>query len=361
MLPGYSLACRLNANEVATFELEIPHGRHCSFDVLAMDGVYLDHPLHTRSYLLLVPGGRVDVAVRCREAGEHVLSSNADSSRDGDLGQHGRITQDVLFLSIKAPQPGAAEMALPTRLPPRPAYMRDMMDGAADETVDVVLSDEPNSDNFQINGKTYDGTVERSVQLGSLQELVFRNEGSWSHPMHLHLNHFQVVGTSGSAAQAEIVGVGQWRDTIPVPAAGAGGTVTVRFRAQRYCGDMPVHCHILHHGDMGMMTRLTIVTPDGVPCAVVRSAGPAQYCGAGTHWSGEARQCMASAVNVDSTGSTTAGLVSVGAVGCILVAVILRRVNAGATLSSLVRSGKGGNTPLGISLSGEGDEESESL
>ena len=76
------------------------------------------------------------------------------------------------------------------------------------------------------------------------------------HPFHAHLNHFQIVHVDGPAEYAALVGVGQWRDTIPIPADGAA--VTVRFRATQ-CGDMPYHCHILHHADRGMAARLAIV------------------------------------------------------------------------------------------------------
>eukprot|EP01052_Picozoa_sp_SAG31_P075959 SAG31_NODE_35206_length_325_cov_0.902655_1_plen_49_part_01 len=40
------------------------------------------------------------------------------------MGQHARISQDILFLSVAEAQIGAAELPLPERLPALPAYMQ---------------------------------------------------------------------------------------------------------------------------------------------------------------------------------------------------------------------------------------------
>eukprot|EP01043_Picozoa_sp_COSAG02_P074911 COSAG02_NODE_15206_length_1194_cov_0.685845_1_plen_118_part_10 len=114
----------------------------------------------------------------------------------------------------------------------------------------ITLGDVQNSDYYQINDEVYDGSIQRTIHLGSLQEWRISADGSNMHPFHMHLNHFMVVSVDGPPEFESLVGVGEWRDTIAIPAHGVA--VTVRFRAHRYCGDAPYHCHILHHSDMGM-------------------------------------------------------------------------------------------------------------
>ena len=301
----------LNANEVATLELDIPRGSHCSMDVLAMDGVYLERPQHISHGLVLVPGGRADIALRCRRAGEYVLRSNPAPARDVAMGRHARISQDILLLAVTEPQPGAAELPLPSHLPRLPTHMqKDLQLSTPDETSVITLGDVPNSDYYQINGEIYDGSIERTIRLGSLQEWRITANGSSMHPFHAHLNHFQVISVNGPSDYGALVGVGQWRDTIPILAEGV--VVTVRFRAHRYCGDMPYHCHILHHSDLGMAARLVIVgTGSECRVAALRAAHThgSQYCGRGTLWHTETQRCVA-----DSDSALLITLVAVAAV-----------------------------------------------
>jgi len=291
----------LNANAVATFELELTRGSHCSMDVLAMDGVYLARPARVTHALVLVPGGRVDLALRCRRAGRYVLRSETDPARDVAMGRHARISQDILILAVTEPQAGAAELPLPSSLPLRPVHMQeDLRLGTPDETSTITLGDGPNSDAYQItiNGHVYNDSSPgntQEIRLGALQEWRIRVGGASMHPFHAHRIHFLVVSVDGPAEYGALVGVGQWRDTIPIPATNSGAViVTVRFRAQRHCGDLPFHCHILHHSDLGMAARLAVVGTAASKClqpAVDTAAS--QYCGRGTHWCAEAQRCIA--------------------------------------------------------------------
>jgi FtsP/CotA-like multicopper oxidase with cupredoxin domain/ABC-type tungstate transport system permease subunit len=312
----------LNANEVATMELDIPRGSHCSMDVLAMDGVYLKRPSHVTHGLVLVPGSRVDLAVRCRRAGEYVLRSNPDPARDGSMGRHARIAQDILVLAVAEPQPGAAELPLPTHLPQLPTHMQDDLQyGSPDETSAVTLGDVQNSDYYQINGEVDDGSIQRTVRLGSLQEWRITADGSNMHPFHAHLNHFQVISVDGPTENAALVGVGQWRDTIPIPAAGVA--VTVRFRAHRFCGVMPYHCHILHHSDMGMAARLAVIGTasecQAVEARQIDNTDASQYCGPGTRWDASTQLCDADSNATNTRAFIAALLGAAAALACVAV------------------------------------------
>ena len=100
---------------------------------------------------------------------------------------------------------------------------------------------------FLINGRTFDpNRIDTAVKLGSVEEWEFINQTGMDHPMHLHVNPFQVIGVDG---QPELA----WRDEVNVPAMGRAG-----FRVQfaDFAGETVQHCHILDHEDMGMMATV---------------------------------------------------------------------------------------------------------
>ncbi len=70
-----------------------------------------------------------------------------------------------------------------------------------------------------------------------------------SHPIHLHGNHFQVVGLGGLRLS------GASRDAVLVPPM---ERVTIAFDADNR-GHWPLHCHNLYQMAAGMMTTLRYV------------------------------------------------------------------------------------------------------
>ena len=101
--------------------------------------------------------------------------------------------------------------------------------------------------------------------LGAVVEWTIVNElradgspASESHPYHQHTNHFQVIDIASSVAPgwAPDVRLGDWRDTIALPAP---GRVTVRFVARDFLGVSMIHCHTLSHQDLGMAAKYDIV------------------------------------------------------------------------------------------------------
>jgi FtsP/CotA-like multicopper oxidase with cupredoxin domain len=103
-----------------------------------------------------------------------------------------------------------------------------------------------------------------------VQELRLWGRGKSLHPMHIHVNHFQVAEFFDDAPRAISTSkyygeVGDWRDTWPaMPAHSALRTVYMNF-----VGEYVVPCHFLVHEDMGMMTTVYIeaAPPTEVPTA----------------------------------------------------------------------------------------------
>lgn len=116
-----------------------------------------------------------------------------------------------------------------------------------------------------------------------VEDMVIQGRGATGHPMHIHVNHFQVVAASNgenceetSKAYSVWGEIGDWRDTIPA----LSGTTQVRYVLDRYGGSIMLHCHFLYHEDMGMMDRIW-AGPDTASCTASGGGGSGeafQYC-----------------------------------------------------------------------------------
>ena len=134
---------------------------------------------------------------------------------------------------------------------------------------EVVLNvlDGPESTAFRINGQTYDHKrLDQLLPLGKAEEwrAASLNE---NHPLHIHVNPFEIVSIKdhqgrdladprSEAFDPDYAGlVGQWKDTVLVK---NNVRVAFRTRYERFTGDFVIHCHIMFHGDHGMMQNLRI-------------------------------------------------------------------------------------------------------
>ena len=137
---------------------------------------------------------------------------------------------------------------------------------------EVILSivDIPNGALFHVNGRAYDhGRIDQMLPLGGVDEWRVSSLTA-SHPLHIHVNPFQIVSIvdaegrpvtdpEAPAFDPDYAGmVGQWKDTVFVK---EGHSAVIRTRFERFTGDFVMHCHILFHGDHGMMQHLRIYDP----------------------------------------------------------------------------------------------------
>jgi FtsP/CotA-like multicopper oxidase with cupredoxin domain len=104
---------------------------------------------------------------------------------------------------------------------------------------------------FTINGQPFDPRRDDVVaKLGAVEEWTLVNTTPYPHPLHIHVNPFQLMDVNGVPVADRI-----WLDTVPVPAA---GSVRFRTRFTDFTGRYVMHCHILPHEDTGMMINVNI-------------------------------------------------------------------------------------------------------
>ena len=290
--------------------------RYCRGEPLALWQIALDgltrSSVRQADEAMLFPGDRMDVVTYFPEPGRYCVVQ--DTSRfgrgDPDPWRRGGDHDPPRILSILEVEPGdpaaadaaallqsrmiaAAERALAgrSRTAVRERVIGDLRDGMRlgafawhppiqesevtgyRESVLNIL--EPPDTNgpvfFHVNGASYDhARIDQRLPLGGVEQWHVTSLMG-GHPMHIHVNPFQIVSIvdalgrdvtdpNGPAFDPDYAGLtGEWKDTIFVK---QGRRVIFRTRYERFVGDFVMHCHILYHGDHGMMQNLRIYAPD---------------------------------------------------------------------------------------------------
>ncbi|HET7816288.1 MAG TPA: multicopper oxidase family protein [Sphingomicrobium sp.] len=273
--------------------------RHCTGPALpmwqiAMDGLTRSAVRRT-DVALLFPGERLDVLARFPSAGRYCLVQNATVLFDrpqplrvlalidakGGASSSADADAELQALMVQA---AGRTLAGSGQAPVRDKVIGDLRDGlklaaftwhkpVADKEVagyreallNIIVT--PNSALFHVNGRPFDhGRTDMVLPLGKAEE--------WhaisllgAHPLHMHVNPFQIVriqnskgddvtDPKGPAFDPDYAGlIGEWKDTIFLK---QDLRVAFRTRYERFTGDFVTHCHIMFHGDHGMMLKLSI-------------------------------------------------------------------------------------------------------
>ena len=141
---------------------------------------------------------------------------------------------------------------------------------------EVILNiiEGPDEESFRVNGRIYDHErIDAVLPLGKAEE--------WravalidDHPLHIHVNPFQIISIEdpegrdatdpkSPAYDPDFAGLkGEWKDTVFLK---KDMRVAFRTRYERFTGDFVTHCHIMYHGDHGMMQNLRIAAEGEAP------------------------------------------------------------------------------------------------
>jgi len=116
----------------------------------------------------------------------------------------------------------------------------------ADRTLPAALGGDMATYKWTINGASYPNRQSLNVKGGERVEIVFTNNTTMGHPMHLHGHDFQVVEINDEKIS------GALRDTVLVPPR---STIKIIFDANDP-GVWAFHCHLIYHMATGMFTIL---------------------------------------------------------------------------------------------------------
>ena len=272
---------------------------HCRGPALKMWQIALDgltrSDVRAVEEAVLFPGERMDLLARLPEAGRYCIVHNATREPSKPLPLRvlavieakGRVSETVdaaaalqanLVRAAESSLRGAANAEIRNKViadlrggmklasfAPHKAIAEEEVSGYREALVNIVVT--PKSALFQINGRPYDhDRIDHVLPLGKAEE--------WraisllgNHPLHIHVNPFQIVSVTDAqgrdvfdpaspAFDTDYAGLkGEWKDTVMLK---QDLRVAVRTRYERFTGDFVTHCHIMFHGDHGMMQNLRI-------------------------------------------------------------------------------------------------------
>ncbi|RLT12601.1 MAG: multicopper oxidase family protein [Planctomycetota bacterium] len=213
------------------------------FTIIAEDG-YPVWNVTSATTLLMPPGKRFDVLVQGPPKGVSYLVTKPYST-----GPWGDQYPGVVMATIVSKGTPQTPLPMPTAgLVPK----SDLSTAKIDASRTFVFSENPNTNQFYINGVQYDpNVVNVTVPLGSTEEWTIVNAAQEQHPFHIHINDYQVMSINGAPYQANSL-----QDTINLP---YGGYVVIRQKFTQFKGKFVFHCHILGHEDNGMMQVVEVV------------------------------------------------------------------------------------------------------
>jgi len=277
--------------------------RYCGGQPLPMWEIALDgltrSAIRRTDEAVLFAGERKDLIVRLPESGLYCIVN--DTTRDGVENNPSRIVALVAAKGtsssivdseplLRAALIGAAEKSLEGdgSANIREKVIADLKDGMKlssfvwhktiteaeisgyrEALLDIV--DGPEQGAFRVNGRSYDhNRIDAVLPLGKAEQwraVALIEE----HPLHIHVNPFQIVSIEDAAGHdltdpkntafdPDYAGLkGEWKDTVFIK---ENVRLTFRTRYERFTGDFVIHCHIMFHGDHGMMQNLRIAADD---------------------------------------------------------------------------------------------------
>jgi FtsP/CotA-like multicopper oxidase with cupredoxin domain len=236
----------LNASGARVYDIGFADERE--FDLIATDGGLLEAP-EPMDRIQLSPGERAEI-VATFEPGEEVVLRSFET----DLGTNfwdGRFAggdDSFDLLEIRAADELAPAPEVPERLvsQDRPAAEPPA------EVRTFTLSGQGS-----INGRSFDmERIDQVVFAGTTEVWEVENASGTPHNFHPHGVRFRVLEYAGGPPPPHLEGM---KDTVFVP---PDETVRLLIEFGDYTdSEHPYmhHCHVLQHGDRGMMAQYTVV------------------------------------------------------------------------------------------------------
>lgn len=244
----------VNAAGNEVIELQISGGA-CTMKIIARDGIFQGMSHLTTDSVVVVQGGRADVAVYCDAVGTYTMSITRNVINNGCLANltltiAERFEQAVLmYIDVVA---GGDGNPLPTSFAARPNCLRCLQNDDAvtfkngtGEAVPEVALDSTATNELGMNKIPFPGFTEQphvgTSRVGAVNEITTgrrpRGPGGHNHPHHQHVWPFQPQVPDGCNGQ--VWAQFESRDVLPQQRQ------ALRWWTSRFNGCQVVHCHTL--------------------------------------------------------------------------------------------------------------------
>src|SRR5262245_38294713 len=234
----------LDGSNARFYEFFLSSGQ--SFTQIGSDDKLLPHPV-VRKSIRIAPAERVDLVIDFSQyaLNQTVFLQNRLKQTDG-RGQGGLVSGSgtpILQFMVDRDAPDPSQV--PANLRELPPILLDKV--GAKRTFEFDTGD----DGWVINDRFFDPNRPVAFPRLGVPEIwtLINKGGEWSHPIHIHLESFQILSRNGKPPAPFEAGQ---KDTV---ALGPDETVKLYIQFRTFRGRYVFHCHNLEHEDMAMMAR----------------------------------------------------------------------------------------------------------
>jgi spore coat protein A len=229
----------LNASSARRYRLGLNPARTPLVQI-ASDGGLLEQPIE-HSTVLLAPGERCEIVVdfAAYQPGTEITLRNSLGSGP---------TANIIRFRITGG--GSDDSRIPQQLTRIEPLRADRAVRTRTWTFRRALNDQHPI--WQLDGRAFDpNRIDADIRLGQTE--IWRFQSDLHHPVHVHLDPFQVLTRRGGDPGPHDHG---WKDTVDLAPS---ESVDVAVRFSDYPGRYLLHCHNLEHEDMAMMAAFRTV------------------------------------------------------------------------------------------------------
>jgi spore coat protein A len=223
----------LNASNARRYRLRLTPAQ-TPFVQIGSDGGLLERPIE-HDTVVLAPGERSDVIVDFA-----AFAPGTEVTVLNDLGA-GTTAQVMRFHVTR-------RASHDSTISPQLSHIEPLQPSQAVRTRNWRFRRAPTDQHsgWLVNDRPFDpARIDAEVHLGDVE--IWRFTTDLYHPVHVHLDSFQVLSRRGGGPGPHDAG---WKDTVDVSPS---ETVEVAVRFTDHTGPYLLHCHNLEHEDMAMM------------------------------------------------------------------------------------------------------------
>ena len=168
---------------------------------------------------------------------------------------------------------------------------------------DLASKSDPKAFVYAFDGTAFPNVPLIQPRLGSVEEWRFVNNNNDEHPIHIHVNDFQItiISIRRPVLRPDRRCGASTTPTCPAPALGPErdviqpGKLSAAYEFDDFIGFFVMHCHRLNHEDNGLMALINVI-PAASTYAVAVPGSPGQaaqvkvYDGKATGWSPRSRR-----------------------------------------------------------------------
>ncbi|MFG2966329.1 multicopper oxidase family protein [Streptomyces sp. NPDC048288] len=211
------------------------------FHVVAQDGFPVN-TVYQADSLIIPAGARYDVLVQGGPPGTRLLETLPYNT-----GKAGNQFPQATLATVRSTGEPMTAQPLPTAFAPA----QDLAAARVAARKTITYTENKAGTKFYVNGKRFDlHRVDFRSRLGTVEEWNLRNDTDEVHSFHLHTDDFQVMSINGRPQRNY-----GFQDTVDIPQR---GRMVIRVRFADFAGRTVLHCHVLNHEDLGMMSVLQI-------------------------------------------------------------------------------------------------------